>query len=87
MLSGNDFAAALGLLLHGRNGRIPCRDLSQPVRSRFEALRSEGILERRYRVYRASHIALYSSFRVDDPADPGTDKRLGRSTDIERESG
>jgi hypothetical protein len=49
---------ALGLLLHGRNARIPCRD--RPVRSRFETLRARGILERRYRVYRASHIALYS---------------------------
>lgn len=81
-----DFAEALGLLLHSRNERIPRRDLSPPVRSRFEALRSQGILERRYRVYRASHTALYSSFRIDDPADPSTDKRLGRSTDISRES-
>jgi hypothetical protein len=55
-------------------------------RSQFETLRANGILDRRYRVYRASHIALYSSFRIDDPADPSTDKRLGRSTDIKRES-
>ncbi len=81
-----DLAAALGPLLHGRNGRIPCRDLSRPVRSWFEALRADGILDRRYRVYRASHVALYSSFRVDGPADPSIDKRLGRSTDIKRES-
>jgi hypothetical protein len=48
------------------------------VRSRFEALQADGILDRRYRVYRASHIALYSSFRVDDPADPGADKPMRR---------
>jgi hypothetical protein len=39
--------------------------LSRKVRSQFEALRANGILDRRYRVYRASHIALYSRFRVD----------------------
>jgi hypothetical protein len=81
-----DFATALGQLLHGRNARIPCRDLSRRVRSQFEALRADGILDRRYRVYRASHIALYGSFRLNEPADPSADKRLGRSTDISRES-
>ena len=81
-----DFATALGSLLRGRSVPIPSRELPRPVRSRFETLRSDGILDRRYRAYRASHIALYSSFRVDDPADPSTDKRLGRSTDIKRES-
>jgi hypothetical protein len=81
-----DFATALGSLLRGRSVRMPCRELSWPVRSRFDALRADGILDRRCRVYRASHIALYSSFRVDDPADLGTDKRLGRSTDNPRES-
>jgi hypothetical protein len=75
-----DFATVLGRLLHGRNVRIPCRDLSRPVRSRFETLRADGILERRYRVYRVSHIALYSSFRVDSAPDPRTDKRVIRST-------
>jgi hypothetical protein len=30
-----------------------------------EALRTDGILDRRYRVYRASHTALYSNFRVE----------------------
>lgn len=73
-----EFAMALGRLLHGRKVRVPCRDLSRPVRSRFEALRADGILDRRYRAYRASHIALYSSFRVDDTADPGADKRMRR---------
>jgi hypothetical protein len=85
-----DYATALGSLLRGRSVRIPSRELSRPVRSRsegFEALRTGGILDRRrYRVYRAGHIALYSSFRVDDPTDSSTDKRLGRSTDIKRES-
>ncbi len=81
-----DFATALGSLLHGRSVRIPSRDLSRTVRARFEALRADGMLDRRCRVYRASHITLYSSFRVDSTADPGTDKRAGRSTDISRES-
>ena len=75
-----EYASALGQLLGGRNVRIPCRDLSWPVRSRFETLQADGILDRRYRVYRATHIALYSSFRVDDPADPSIDKQVIRST-------
>ena len=58
----------------------PSCDLSRPVRSRFETLQADGILDGRYRVYRASHIALYSSFWVDDPADPSADKRGIRST-------
>jgi hypothetical protein len=81
-----DFATALGSLLHGRSVRIPSRDLSRTVRARFEALRADGMLDRRCRVYRASHSTLYSSFRVDSTADPGTDNRAGRSTDISRES-
>jgi Phage integrase family len=49
-------ADALGTLLRGSTARIPSRDLSRTVRARFEALRADGILDRRYRVYRASHI-------------------------------
>ncbi len=75
-------ADALGTLLRGRTARIPSRDLSRTVRARFEALRADGILDRRYRVYRASHIALYSSFRVDSATAPRTDKRMSRSTAI-----
>jgi hypothetical protein len=41
---------------------------------------TDGILDRRYRVYRASHVALYSSFCVDSAPDPRTDKRVIRST-------
>jgi hypothetical protein len=81
-----DLATALGSLLRGRSVRIPCRELSRTVRSRFEALRIDGILDRRYRVYRASHVALYSSFQVDSAPDPGTDKRVGRSADVNRDS-
>jgi hypothetical protein len=70
-----DFATALGRLLDGRKARVPCRGLSRPVRSRFEELRADGILDRSFRAYRLSHIALYSSFRINDPADPSTDHR------------
>jgi len=62
-----DFATALGSLLRGRSVPIPSHELPRPVRSRFETLRSDGILDRRYRAYRASHIALYSSFRSTTP--------------------
>jgi hypothetical protein len=33
------------------------------VRARFEQLRAEGIVELEHRAYRASAIALYSSYR------------------------
>jgi hypothetical protein len=75
-----EFAAALGWLLRGRSSRIPARELTPKVRSQFEALRADGILDRSYRVYRASHVALYSSFRAASTPDPCTDKRLNRST-------
>lgn len=57
-LPEDEFAMALGSLLRGRNEGIPAIKLSRKVRSRFEALRTNGILDRRYRVYRASHVAL-----------------------------
>ena len=57
-----DYASALGWLLRGRSSRILSCKLSREIRSRFEALRADGILDRRLGVYRASHIALYSSF-------------------------
>ena len=81
-----EYASALGWLLRGRSSRILSCKLSREIRSRFEALRADGILDRRLGVYRASHIALYSSFRTADTADPSTDKRLGRCTDKKRES-
>jgi hypothetical protein len=61
----DEFATALGSLLHGRSERIPAIKLSRRARSQFEALRANGILDRRHSVYRASHIALYSWFRAD----------------------
>jgi hypothetical protein len=66
-LPEDEFVTALGSLLRGRNERIHAIKLSRPVRSQFEALRANGILDRRYRVYRASHIALYCRFRADRP--------------------
>jgi hypothetical protein len=62
-----EFAVALGRLLQGRNARIRPRRLPPQLRSRFQALRADGILDRSYGAYRASHIALYSSFTRDEP--------------------
>ena len=54
---------------------------------RLEQLPAEGILELEHGAYRASEIALYSSYQLPLPAArAGTDKRVGRSTDIELES-
>jgi hypothetical protein len=81
----DEFTTALGSLVRGRSERIPAIKLSRKVRSQFEALRANGILDRRYRIYRASHIALYNWSCRPRP-DPSTDKRPGRSTDNPRES-
>jgi hypothetical protein len=62
-----EFAEALGRLLQGRNARIRPRKLPPQLRPRFQALRADGILDRSYGAYRASHIALYSSFTRDEP--------------------
>jgi hypothetical protein len=75
-----EFAAALGWLLRGRSSRIRARELTPNVRSQFETLRSDGIVDRSYRVYRASHVALYSSFRAASTLDLCTHKRMSRST-------
>jgi hypothetical protein len=62
-----EVAVALGRLLQRRNARIRPRKLPPQLRSRFQALRADGILDRSYGAYRASHIALYSSFMRDEP--------------------
>jgi hypothetical protein len=65
------FAAALRWLLRGRGARIPARILSTDAHKRFDALRADDILEWRHREYQASSIALYSSFREQQPG-PGS---------------
>jgi hypothetical protein len=62
-----EFAVAIGSLLRGRNVRIRSRKLSPQLRSRFQALRVDGVLDWGYGAYRASHIALYSSFTRAEP--------------------
>jgi hypothetical protein len=58
------FASAVGWLLRGRSERIRIGELPPELRSRFKTLRANGILELSRGVYRASHTALYSSFRL-----------------------
>lgn len=82
------FASAVRWLLRGRAASIPVSDMNARLRTRFDQLRVAGIVERTRGVYRASHIALYSTYRLlappiraltnewDDPL----------STDIKRES-
>jgi hypothetical protein len=61
-----------------------CAAGEQPSRCpiEFEALRADGLVDLSRGVYRASHISLYSSFRVASTLDPSTDKRMSRSTAI-----
>ena len=72
-----DFATALGSLLRGRSVRLPSRELSRRVRSRLEALRADGILDRRYRGYRASHIALRFSIIATERSNGWTSTVVG----------
>jgi hypothetical protein len=59
------FAAAVAELLRGR---IPIGDMTPRVRARFEQLRADHIVELELGTYRATSIALYSSYRL--PATP-----------------
>ena len=45
-------------------------------------LRADGILDRSYGAYRASHIALYSSFMRTEPPAGTADIRVSRSAAI-----
>lgn len=73
----------LGWLLRDRDARIAISDTPAAVRARLDQLRGEGILELEDGAYRASEIALYSSYQLPLPAaPPGTDKHPGRFTDI-----
>ena len=56
------------------------------LRTRFDQLRAAGIVERNHGVYQASHIALYSTYRLPAPRDPRTAKQPGRITAIDPDS-
>jgi hypothetical protein len=64
------FAAAIRWLLRGRAARIPVSDMNTRLRARFDQLGAAGIVERNRGVYQASHIALYSSYRLPAPPIP-----------------
>ena len=77
-------ATALGWLLRDRDARIPVSDTPAAIRARLEQLRGAGILELEHGAYRASEIALYSSYQLPLPAaPPATDKRMRQITAIE----
>jgi hypothetical protein len=61
------FAAAVAELLRGRSARIPIGDMTPRVRARFEQLRADHIVELELGGYRATSIALYSSYRLPAP--------------------
>jgi hypothetical protein len=48
----------------GRNERIHAIKLSRPVRSQFEALCANGMLDWRHRVHRAGHIPTAPQIRA-----------------------
>jgi hypothetical protein len=64
------FAAAVRWLLRGRAATIPVSDMNTRLRARFDQLRVAGIVEQNRSVYQASHIALYSSYRLPAPPIP-----------------
>jgi hypothetical protein len=76
--------ATLGWLLRDRDARIPVSDTPAACRARLEQLRGKDILELEHGAYRATEIALYSSYQLRLPAaPPATDKHPGRFTDID----
>lgn len=56
-------AAVLGRLLIGRAHRVKTAEVPSAVHDRLADLAADGILDREHGGYRASHIALYSSFQ------------------------
>ena len=64
------FAAAVGWLLNGRAASIPVSDTSAKLRAQLNQLHAAGIVERNRGAYRASHVALYSSYRLPAPPIP-----------------
>ena len=56
------------------------------VRDQFDDLHAKHVLDRWNDVHRASHIALYALYLLPSPPDRAPDKRVGRCTDINRES-
>lgn len=57
------FAAAVGWILRSPGATVPAGEMPAAVRARFEQLRAEKIVELKRGAYRASAIALYSSYR------------------------
>jgi hypothetical protein len=62
------FVAAVAKLLRGGRARIPIGDMRPHVRARIEQLRADHIVELELGGYRATSIALYSSYRLPAPA-------------------
>lgn len=60
-------AAGLGQLMRGRRQFITAAEMPAPVRARLEELRATHILDLEGGAYRASHIALYSSYQLPAP--------------------
>lgn len=56
--------AILGQLLGGRAHTVNVTELTERVRRKLDELVDQRILDRQRGTYRASHVALYSSFRV-----------------------
>lgn len=77
--------AILMPLLSGRANSINVGGIPESVRERLEHLVDERILDRRRNVYRASHVALHSSFRLTSAPPASTDIRMRQLTDIVRD--
>jgi hypothetical protein len=67
------FATAVGWILRSPGATVPASEMPAVVRARFEQLRAKEIVELEHRAYRASAIALHSSYRSAQasPARPG----------------
>jgi hypothetical protein len=63
-------AMRLGWQLRDRDARIAVSATPTAIRTGLEQLRGEGILELELGAYRASEIALYSSYELPPPRRP-----------------
>ncbi len=62
-----DIAVRLANLMRGRRQYLAAADVPPAMRRRLDELRTNHIVELNRGVYRASHIALYSSYRLTAP--------------------
>ncbi len=78
---GDPTVGILARLLSGRATSVSASEIPEPAREHLESLVDQRILDHRRGMYRASHVALYSTFRIASPPHASTDISVRQTTD------